>query len=55
MEPVAITTKVMSSNPTHGEAYSIQLVIKFVGDLRPVSVFLRVLWFPPTIKLTATI
>jgi hypothetical protein len=30
-------------------------VIKFFGDLRHVSGFLRVLWFPPPIKLTATI
>jgi hypothetical protein len=37
-EPV--TTKVVSSNPVHGEVYSIQhYVIKFVSDLRfsPVS------------------
>ena len=30
-------------------------VIKFVSDLRQVSGFLRVLRFPPPIKLTATI
>jgi hypothetical protein len=30
-------------------------VIKFVSDLRQVGDFLRVLWFPPPIKLTATI
>jgi hypothetical protein len=30
-------------------------VIKFVSDLRQVSGFLRVLRFPPSIKLTATI
>jgi hypothetical protein len=30
-------------------------VIKFVRDLWQVSGFLRVLWFPPPIKLTATI
>ena len=30
-------------------------VIKFVSDLRQVGVFSRVLWFPPPIKLTATI
>ena len=30
-------------------------VIKFVSDLRQVGGFLRVLRFPPTIKLTATI
>jgi len=30
-------------------------VIKFISDLRQVSGFLRVLRFPPPIKLTATI
>ena len=30
-------------------------VIKFVSDLRQVSGFLRVLQFPPPIKLTSTI
>ena len=40
----------------HGEVYSIQhYVILFVSDLRHVGVFFQVLWFPPTIKLTATI
>jgi len=39
-----------------GEVYSIQhYVIKFVSDLRQVGGFLRVLRFPPPIKLTATI
>jgi hypothetical protein len=51
-----ITTKVVSSNPAHGEVYSIQhYVIKFVSDVRPVGDFLRILKFPPPIKLTATI
>ena len=49
-----ITAKVVSSNPTHDEVYSIQLyLIKFVSDLRQVGGFLRVLWFPPPMKLTA--
>jgi hypothetical protein len=30
-------------------------VLKFVSDLRQVGGFLRVLYFPPPIKLTATI
>jgi hypothetical protein len=30
-------------------------VIKFVSDLRQVDGFLRALWFPPPIQLTATI
>jgi hypothetical protein len=41
------------SNPVHGEVYSLQhYVIKFVSDLRQVGGFLRVLRFPPPIKLT---
>ena len=53
---VPIITEVVSSNPAHGEVSSIQhYVIKFVSDLRQVSGFLRVLRFPPSIKLTATI
>ena len=40
----------------HGEVYMIQhYVIKFVSDLRQVGGFLQVIWFPPAIKLTATI
>jgi hypothetical protein len=38
-----------------GEVYWIQHYVKFVSDLRQVSGFLRVLRFPPPIKLTATI
>jgi hypothetical protein len=30
-------------------------VIKFVSDLRQIGGFLRVLWFPPPIKLTVMI
>ena len=53
---VPITTKVVSLNPVLGEVYSIEhYVIKFVSDLRQVGCFLRVLRFPPPIKLTATI
>ena len=51
---VPITTKVVSSNPVHGEVYSIQhYVINIVSDLRQVDGFLWVLRFPPSIKLTA--
>jgi len=54
MQSVPVTTNVVSSNPVHGEVCSIQhYVIKFVSDLRLVSGFLWVLWFPPPIKLTA--
>jgi hypothetical protein len=50
MQSVSIATEVVSSNPAHGEVYSIHYVIKFVSDLRQVSGFLQ---FPPPIKLTA--
>ena len=53
---VGFTTKAVSSNPDHGEVYSIQhYMIKFVSDLQQVGGFLRVLRFPPPIKLTTTI
>jgi hypothetical protein len=42
VQSVPITTKVVSSNRTHGEVYSIQHHgIKFVGDFRQVGGFLR--------------
>jgi hypothetical protein len=41
---VSITTKVVSSNPIHGEVYSIQhYVIKFVNDFWQVGGFLQLL------------
>ena len=44
MHSVTITTNAMSSHPTHGEVYLMQIdVIKFVSDLRQVSGFLRTL------------
>jgi len=53
---LTITTKAVSSNPAHGEMYSIQhYVIIFVCDLRQVCGFLGVLRCPSPIKLTATI
>jgi hypothetical protein len=55
VQSVSITTKVMSLNPVHGEVHLIQhYVIKYVNDLQQVCGFLWVLWFPPPIKLTAT-
>jgi hypothetical protein len=52
MQSVPIATKVVGSNPAHGEVYSIQhYVIKIVSDLQQIC-FLR---FPPPLKLTATI
>ena len=56
MQPVSNTIKVVSLNLANSKAYSIQhYVINFVSDLRQVSGFLQVLWFPPPIKLTSTI
>ena len=50
MQSVPITTKVVSSNPTHGKVYSIQhYVIKIVSDLQQVCGFHQVLCFPPPI------
>ena len=52
----AYQPKVVISNPAHDKVYSIQhYVIKFVSDVLQVGGFLRVLRFPPPIKLTATI
>jgi hypothetical protein len=56
VQSVPVATKVVSSNLVNGEVYSIQhYVIKLVSDLQQVCGFLRVLHFPPSIKLTATI
>jgi hypothetical protein len=50
MQAVPVTTNVVKSNPVQGEVYSIKhYVIKIVSG------FLRVLRFPPQIKLTAMI
>jgi hypothetical protein len=54
MQSVPIATDV-SSNLDQGEVYNIMCLIKFVSDLRQVDGFLRVLRFPPPIKLTTTI
>ena len=44
VQSVLFTTKVVSSNPTHGEVCSIQhYVIRFDGYLRQVNGFLQVL------------
>ena len=54
VQSVPIITNVVTLNPAHGEVYLIQhYVIKFVSNLRQVGGFLRVLRFPPPIKLTA--
>jgi hypothetical protein len=54
----AVTTKVVSLNPTDGEVYNYMIqhyLIKFVSNLWQVGGFLRVLRFPPLIKRTATV
>jgi hypothetical protein len=56
VQSVPITTNIMSSNPSHGEVYSIQHnVMKVVGDLQQVGGFFRELRFPPPTKLIAMI
>ena len=53
---ILYSSKVVSSNPVHGELCSIQpYVTTFVSDVRQVGGFLRILRFPPQIKLTTTI
>jgi hypothetical protein len=48
--------KAVSLNPVHGRVYLMQhYVIKFVSDLRQCGGFLRVLQFPPPVKLTVSI
>jgi hypothetical protein len=54
MQSVPITIDVVSSNLDQGEVLE-HYLIKFVSGLRQVGGFLRVLWFPPPIKLTVTI
>jgi hypothetical protein len=56
VQSVAITSEVMSSNPAHGEVYSIQqFVIKFASNMQQVGGFLQIPRFPPPINQTATI
>ena len=56
VQSVHITTKEVSSNPAHGELYSIQhYVIKFVSDMWQIGGVQLVLRFPLPIKLTTTI
>ena len=56
MQSVPISTKRCEFEPRPDEVYSIQhYVRKFVSDLRQVGGFLRVLRFPPPIKLNTTI
>ena len=50
------TIAIVSSNPAHGDVYSIQhYVIMFVSDLWQFCDFLRVLRIPPPINLKGTI
>jgi CO dehydrogenase/acetyl-CoA synthase beta subunit len=51
-----ITTNIVSSNPAQVRCTQYNIyVIKFIHDLQQVGGFLRVLWFPSQLKLTATI
>ena len=53
---IPITTIVVSSNPTHGEMYSIQFfAINFVSDWQHVGGFLQIFRCPSSLNLTATI
>ena len=49
VQSVPIPANVINSNPVHSRVYSIHYVIKFVGDLRQIGGFLRVLRLPPPI------
>ena len=50
MQSVPFTTRVVRSNPVHGEVYSIQhYVIKFVSGLRQVGA-----WFSPSPPVSST-
>ena len=51
-----VTITIVSSNPAHGDVYSIQdYLIMFVSDLRQFGVFLRVLQIPPPMNMKGTI
>ena len=51
VESVPITTKVVSSNPVHGEVYSLQhYVTQYISDFRQVGSFRLVLQLPPPIS-----
>ena len=53
---LSIPTDVVSLNLNQGEVYNSEhYVLRYVSDLRQVSGFLQVFWFPPPIKLTAMI
>ena len=55
-QSVPITINIVSLNRVHGEVCSIQhYVIKFASGWWQGGGFLLVLWFPPSIKLTAMI
>ena len=56
LQSVHISTNFVSSNPIHGELYSIQHYMrKFVIDLQQFGGFFCLLRFSPPIKLTAMI
>ena len=52
MQSVPITTEVVSSNPAHGEVYSMQHYVKMlVSDFRQVGGYILVLGFYTPIKV----
>ena len=56
VQSVHITTDIVGSNFVRGEVYSIlHYVILFVSVLLQVGGFIRVLRFPPPVKLTANL
>jgi hypothetical protein len=55
MQSVLVVTKVVSSIPHRGDHKVYNYMIEFLNNLWQVGGFLRVLLFPPPIKLTATI
>ena len=56
VQPVLITTKVVNSNHTDSEVFSVQYyVIRFVSDLRQIGGFPEVIQFHPPITLTTMI
>jgi hypothetical protein len=56
LQSVPFTTKVVSSNPAHGEVYLIQhYVIKLVSNLWQVNSFLQVFQLPSPMKTTTAL
>ena len=52
---VTTYTNGVNSNPVEARCIQYNIMWQFVNDLRQVGSFLRVLWFSPSIKPTATV